>query len=398
MAVSKPTSVSENAISARIAGFTDHLRMNDFSIGPGETRAVIEHLAASPPMGISEARLRLKVLLSSRHDEWARFDDLFEAYWLSGGHRRRVVDAERPGDDRSAVSGRQLWSDHLQSDAETRKTRSPGLETPGESEVEDDAPGRLIASDRTIRTKTDLRHFSDPQEVAEAERLAYRLARAMRYRLTRRYRRSRNGTRLDFRRTIRANLSHGGDPISLVRKSKPDRPVRIVVFLDVSGSMKAYSRFFLQFVKGLVCTWIDTDAYLFHTKLIRSTDVVRERDSIKAMTRLSLMVDGFGGGTKLGASLRQFNEQYAKRALNSRSIVIILSDGYDTGTVDSLTRELDRLKRRAPRLVWMNPLLGWRDYQPVTAAMDAALPYIDHFVAANSLDALAAIETDLARL
>jgi uncharacterized protein with von Willebrand factor type A (vWA) domain len=272
------------------------------------------------------------------------------------------------------------------------------MESEGESDVDGDAPGRLIASERTTRMKTDLRHFTDPNEIAEAERLAHDLARAMRYRLSRRYRRDQRGVRLDLRKTIRANLSHGGEPITLIRKSRPNRPVRIVVFLDVSGSMKAYCRFFLQFVKGLVCAWIDTDAYLFHTKLIRITDAVRDTDSLKAMTRLSLMADGFGGGTKLGASLCQFNDNYAKRALNSRSVVIVLSDGYDTGTVNALSRELARLKRRAPRLVWMNPLLGWRHYQPVTAAMDAALPFIDHFAAANTLESLAAIEPELARL
>ncbi|MHA1571295.1 MAG: VWA domain-containing protein, partial [Alphaproteobacteria bacterium] len=133
-------------------------------------------------------------------------------------------------------------------------------------------------------------------------------------------------------------------------------------------------------------------------KLIRVTDAVRDKDSFKAMARLSLMADGFGGGTKLGASLCQFNDAYAKRALNSRSVVMILSDGYDTGSVEVLTRELARLKRRAPRLIWMNPLLGWRNYRPVTTAMDAAMPFIDHFAAANTLDALAAIEPELARL
>ena len=151
-------------------------------------------------------------------------------------------------------------------------------------------------------------------------------------------------------------------------------------------------------MKGLVCAWINTDAYLIHTKLIRVTDGFRDKDPIKAMTRLSLMADGFGGGTKLGDSLRQFNDGYAKRTLNSRSVAIIMSDGYDTGRPEALAHELARLKRRAPRLVWMNPLLGWRNYRPVTAAMDAALPYIDHFAAANTLDSLAALEADLARL
>ncbi len=196
----------------------------------------------------------------------------------------------------------------------------------------------------------------------------------------------------------RASLGSGGEPITLIRKSKPDRPVRIVVFLDVSGSMKTYSRFFLQFVKGLVCAWLHTDAYLFHTRLVRVIDALREKDTMKAMATLSLLSDGFGGGTKLGECLGRFNDAYGKRTLNSRSVVIIMSDGYDTGPVATLTRELARLKRRARRLIWLNPLLGWRDYEPVSAAMDAAGPFIDHFAAANTLESLAAIEPDLARL
>ena len=398
MAASGASLLSENAISARVTGFTDHLRMNHFKIGPAETHDAIGFLAASPLLGVTETRLRLKVLLASRQDEWTRFDELFEAYWRPRGRRRTIDRADSADDGRGAVFGRRLWGGHLQSDAGSRRSDRPAVDSAGESDIDGDAPGRLIASERTTRTKTDLRHLADAQEIAEAERLAFRLARAMRYRLSRRYRRSKRGTRLDFRKTIRASLSHGGNPMTLVRKSRPDRPVRIVLFLDVSGSMKSYSRFFLQFLKGFVCAWIDTDAYLFHTKLIRVTDGIREKDSLKAMTWLSLMADGFGGGTKLGASLRQFNDLYAKRALNSRSVAIVMSDGYDTGTVDSLTRELARLKRRAPRLIWMNPLLGWRNYEPITAAMDAALPYIDHFAAANTLDSMAAIEPELARL
>ena len=385
-------------VSTRVVGFTDHLRMNDFKIGPSETHDVVTCLAASPLLTLSQARLRLKILLSSRQDEWERFDDLFEAYWISMGRRRQVARTRRGGDGRETRSGRRLWQNHLQSDPGPDGSNPLGVESAGQSDIDGDAPGRLIATERSTRVKTDLRYIVDPQEIAEAEQLAYRLATALRYRLSRRYRQDNRGTRLDFRKTIRANLCHGGDPLSLVRKSKPDRPVRVVVFLDVSGSMKAYSRFFLQFLKGLVCTWINTDAYLFHTKLIRVTDAVRDKDSFKAMARLSLMADGFGGGTKLGTSLCQFNDVYAKRVLNSRSVVMILSDGYDTGSVDMLTRELARLKRRAPRLIWLNPLLGWRNYQPVTAAMDAAMPFIDHFAAANTLESLAAIEPELARL
>lgn len=382
-------------IAARVVGFVDHLRMNNFAVGVSETRAAVELLTRPGFAGLEQAHRGLKVLLSGRREEWVRFDDLFEAYWFARGRERTQDYALTHTEIKSNAPGRRMWREHLGQAEGGGAVEAPGE---GDADVSRAASGRVVASDRTTRTQTDLSQFTDPDEIAEAERLAYRLARAMRHRLSRRHHPDKGGRRLDMRRMIRANLKHGGEPITLVHTAPPARPVRLVVFLDVSGSMKPYSRFFLQFVKGLICTWLDADAYLFHTKLIRVTDAVRERDSVKAMTRLALMADGFGGGTKLGASIGRFNDIYAKRALNSRSVVVVLSDGYDTGTPETLVRELGRLKRRARRLVWLNPLLGWRQYEPVTAAMTAAMPLIDHFAAANTLQALAELEPQLARL
>ena len=224
------------------------------------------------------------------------------------------------------------------------------------------------------------------------------MARAMRYRICRRYRNAHRARRLDLRRTVRRNLGRGGEPIDLVRRRRRDRPVRIVVLLDVSGSMDQYSRFFLQFLRGLVGSWLESDAYLFHTRLVRVTEALRDNDPIRAMTRLALIAQGFGGGTRIAESLGVFNDRYAKMALNSRSVVMILSDGYDTGDASAMSREMRRLRRRARRIVWLNPLLGWRGYEPVARAMAAALPHVDCFAAAHTLDSLAAIEGELARL
>jgi uncharacterized protein with von Willebrand factor type A (vWA) domain len=281
-----------------------------------------------------------------------------------------------------------LWDGHLP-EARNRTT-----------ETGDGVPemNRLAASRQETLARADLRHLADPEEIAAAEALALRLARAMTYRLTRRYRLDIAGVRIDLRRTIRHSIAHGGEPIEIARRDKPDRPVEILLILDVSGSMKPYLRFYLQFMKGLVSQWKRSDAYLLHTRLVRITDALRDRDPLHAMTRLSLMAEGFGGGTKLGRCLKIFNDAHAKRALTSRSVVFIVSDGYDTGTPAELVRELSRLKKRARRLVWLNPMLGWRDYAPVTAAMKAALPFIDRFAAAHTLAALAAIESDLSRL
>ncbi|MCT8974693.1 vWA domain-containing protein [Microbaculum marinisediminis] len=390
------TAPAHAPIARRVAGFIDHLRLNDFAVGPAETQAALTLIDRIGPLQAAQVRNGLKILLTGRHEEWARFDDLFEAYWFARGRERTAAGAGSPH-QRAAATKPTIWSDHLPDSA------ASGLgDARGGGDTEQDAAGeaagRIVASRQTAVRKADLRHVADRDEIAEAERLAYRLAAAMRYRLSRRFSVAAKGPKLDLRRTIRANIGHGGEPITLVRRARPDRPVRIVVLLDVSGSMKLYSRFFLQFVKGLVCEWIDADAYLFHTRLIRVTDALKDKDTVKAMTRLALMAEGFGGGTRLGECLKVFNDRYAKRALNSRTVFMVLSDGYDTGTPETLVAELTRLKKRVRRIVWLNPMLGWRDYEPITRAMAAALPLIDHFAAANTLESLAGIEDDLGRL
>lgn len=381
-------------LTTRMAGFIDHLRLNNFALGPAETELALQ-IVGTPFTQSQDARQKLKILLTGCLEEWRQFDNLFEAYWHRAGRERKNWQSEKSPKSRQKSSLPKPWGNHF-SGKKADSGDAPQVETEGDGKADGSASGRLIATDKTTRVKTDLRQFADPDEIRATELLAYRLASAMRYRLSRRHRISKFGRKLDLRRTIRSSLAYGGEPLKLRHQARPDRPVRLVIFLDISGSMKHYSRFFLQFVKGLVCQWMEADAYLFHTRLIRVTDVVRDKNSVKAMTRLSLMAEGFGGGTKLGDSLAQFNDQYAKRQLNSRTVVMILSDGYDTGTPAQLASELKRLKKRAPKLIWLNPLLGWKNYEPVTQAMAAARPFINCFAAANTLESLAAIETEIA--
>jgi uncharacterized protein with von Willebrand factor type A (vWA) domain len=138
--------------------------------------------------------------------------------------------------------------------------------------------------------------------------------------------------------------------------------------------------------------------YLFRTRLMRVTGALRDHDSLRAAGRLSLMAEGFGGGTDIGASLTAFCDAYSARALSSRSVVIILSDGYRTGAPEKLAEALARIRRKAGRIVWLNPLRGWKDYAPVAAGIAAALPFLDAHLPANTIDALAALEPEFARL
>ena len=140
------------------------------------------------------------------------------------------------------------------------------------------------------------------------------------------------------------------------------------------------------------------DAYLFHTRLVRITEALRDKDAMRAIGRLSLMADGFGGGSKIGPSLMRFAETYARRFVDGRSVVMILSDGYDTAEHDLIGQALGKLRKSGCKVIWLNPLKGWSDYAPVAACMASALPHLDLFCAANTLAYLAALEPELTRL
>lgn len=375
----------------RMAGFMAHLRANGLAVGVRETGAALEALAAVNAVAEAEVRMALKAVCATTREDFARFDDLFAAWWQNRGR-------EREGKAKASKSERQRNSDVAEMSGMTGTGRADRPDTDGAGEAEANGEGRLTGSRTANLMRIDLREVVSPEDVAEALAIAERLARAIRDRRSRRRRADRRGEGLDLRRVIRASLGTGGEPLRLHRRARPDRPVRLTAILDVSGSMTVYARVFLSFLKGLMGADAQTDAYLFHTRLVRITDALRDRDALRAVNRLSLLAQGFGGGTRIGANLAAFNANYARRLINGRSVVLILSDGFDTDPAEVLRAELARLRKRGCRIVWLNPLKGWRGYQPVAAGMAAALPHLDLFAAANTLDSLAALEPEFARL
>ena len=206
------------------------------------------------------------------------------------------------------------------------------------------------------------------------------------------------GRRLDIRRTIHRSVSHGGTPVELLWRRRKEKPLRLVVLLDASGSMSLYTAFFVRFLHGVVDNFREAEAFVFHTRLAHVSPSLRDRNVTRAVEKLALMAEGIGGGTRIGESLATFNRWHAERVINSRTVVMIVSDGYDTGEPERLANEMRRLRRRCRRIVWLNPLIGWRDYEPSARGMQAALPYVDLFAPAHNLESLAALEPYLARI
>jgi uncharacterized protein with von Willebrand factor type A (vWA) domain len=380
----------------RLASFGRTLRNNGFRIGLAETHDALAILAS--PAAVRPALLKpaLRALFCATHSDWDRFDEIFDAFWLSRNMRQRQVLSGKASAPHAPA--RRLAEAHVPQEAlglpDHAERRSDGnAETPA------DGRGRREGASRTeVLTATDLRHIVDPDDIAAAHALASRLARTMRIRLVRREQIRKRGRRLDLRRTIHRNISHGGTLLDLAWRRRKIKPLRLVVLLDASGSMNLYTAFFVRFLHGVVDAFREAEAFVFHTRLAHVSPSLRDRDVTRAVEKLSLMAQGIGGGTRIGESLATFNRWHARRVINSRTAVMIVSDGYDTGEPDQLGQEMHRLRRRCKRIIWLNPLIGWRDYSPQARGMQAALPYVDLFAPAHNLASLAALEPYLVRI
>ena len=383
------------AVRRRVAGFLSTLRHSGFHVGLAESCDALAILANANIARPSAAKPALKALLCGRRSDWDRFDDLFDAFWFGRGVKSRVQTTP----SRGPVQPSAFKGPHGRNDGAQTNLASDVERGADEQEFEATPDGRREGASRSESLgDVDFRKIADPDAMAEAHAIAERLARTMRTRLTRRDRLAARGRRIDLRRTIRASLPTGGTPIHVVHKRRRFKPLRLVVLLDASGSMNLYTAVFVRFVHGILDHFLEADAFLFHTSLVHVSDALREKDAGKALDRLSLMAKGVGGGTRIGDSLASFNRWHAARVIHSRTCVMILSDGYDTGAPDVLGAEMAVLRRRCKRIVWLNPLIGWDGYEPSARGMAAALPYVDLFAPAHSLDSLAAIEPYLAQL
>jgi uncharacterized protein with von Willebrand factor type A (vWA) domain len=383
-------------VSARLAAFLRTLRDNGFAVGLHEGRDAASLMGSGYAEKPGLLRTAFKHLFSARKSDWEKFDGLFDAFWLGKRVRSRslTMGSAKAANSPSLKSLRDNPSESMASEAATDQVPSAG-EAPEQRAGE----GRMEGASRADNlAEIDFRKMADPDQIEEAHAVAARLAKTLRTRLTRRDLARRRGYRLDLRRTIHRNISRGGVPISLVKRQRKEKPLRLVMLLDASGSMSMYTGVFLRFIHGVLDEFREAEAFLFHTRLAYVSDAMKEKDPARALDRLSIMAQGAGGGTRIGESLQTFNRWHAARVLHSRSCVMIVSDGYETGDAALLGREMAALARRCRRIVWLNPMMAWEGYSPEAAGIKAALPHVDLYAPANTLKSLTELEPYLAKL
>lgn len=232
------------------------------------------------------------------------------------------------------------------------------------------------------------------EELAEAYELMQSIKLIGGLRMSRRKLSSRRKSKYpDIRRTIKASLRTDGEPIRQAFFEKGQRLRRVVFLLDVSGSMESYARALIRFVQAAVVGRRQVEVFTLGTRLTRVTRELSSRDLDSAIVAASSAVEDWSGGTKLGETLRTFNNEWGQRGIARGSVVVILSDGWDRGEASVMSDQMQRLQRVSHRIIWVNPLKASPGYEPLAQGMAAALPYIDRFVEGHSLDSLTNLAT-----
>jgi len=334
-----------------------------------------------------ETFLSLRSVLTSRVEDFENFAELFEEFWCGLGHR---------AEQRKNVAGESRLTRRREVRPSSREFSEKGLPffldnwraAPNDSK-EINIPA---ASDIESSADKDFSLFG-ADELEEIARLARRIVRKLASKPSRRWKPVRRGSRVDLRRSFRTSLRTGGELVQLSFKQRKPKKTRLVVLCDVSGSMDLYTRLLLQFVHALQNSLARVETFVFSTSLERITGRLKNKDYERALESLG-ETRGWSGGTLIGPSLAAFDSGWPN-LVDRRTIVIILSDGWDTGEPEELAASLARLKRRAGKLIWLNPLLASPEYRPLTRGMQAALPHLDLFAPLHNLQSLRALERHL---
>lgn len=371
--------MSLSTVDETLVGFGRALRAEGLTIGTGQLVAYCEAVARLDPSDAEDLYWAGRSCLVFRREDIAAYDRVF-ATWFRG-HRRSAL---------KVTGSLQRFSVTLPGQSE----RAPRTSSNGR----DESPhGSLASGAEVLRRK----RFADctPEELAALHSLMTQMRLLTPIRRSRRTAPSRRGRSTDVRRSIRRSLRTDGELVHLVRRERQQRHRRLVLLLDVSGSMADSSRALLQFAHSAArARRVPTEVFCFGTRLTRVTSELRRHRADVALAKAAEAVVDWEGGTRIGESLATFLRGYGRRGVARGAIVVICSDGLDRGDPHLLAAEMAKLSRLAHRVIWVNPLKGDPRYEPLARGMSAALPFVDEFCAGHDLSSLEGLAALLPQL
>jgi len=357
------------------------LRRLGLDINPGRMMDLVSALDHIEIGRKSDFFHAARTLLVHEREDLPLFDEAFELFW------------RKPAESWDLRE----WQGLIR----RRKPKGPAVTHPPlkEPAPETDEPASASSQELSVmevtRTYSDrelLRHKNFAEmDAEESEAVKQMMSRLLWKGSERRTRRKRpgKGHLIDRRRTLRRSLRSEGEGFRWAYREPKLKPRPLIVIADVSGSMERYTRLLLHFIYGMKAALSQpVEAFVFSTRLTRITRPLQIRDLDLALKNVGQIVNDWAGGTRIGESLKAFNFEWGRRVLGRGAVVLIISDGWDRGNVELLKREMARLKRNCHRLIWLNPLLGAPDYEPLTRGIQAALPHIDNFLPVHNLASL----------
>jgi uncharacterized protein len=361
-----------DALTRHVVTFGRVLREAGLEIGPGRLADALNGLDRVDVTRQDDVYWTLRTTLVARREELDLFDRAFDAWFL----RQAIRPPSRRDDDPRQAPRRAQ---------RVRRDAQAGQDAPADRE-----PEEIGTSAHEVLRRRDFAAMT-PAELAAARKLISAVAAQRPRRRSRRLQPHRRGHVLDMRSLARGSLATGGDPVERRFRRRTERPRKLVVLCDVSGSMEPYTRALLLYLHATVRSGRGVEVFAFGTRLTRLTPELMSRDPEQALARAAARVVDWAGGTRIGASLKAYNDVWGRRALTRGAVVLIVSDGWERQDHELVGREMARLHRAAYAVVWVNPLKGSPDYEPLAAGMRAALPSVDRFVSGHDLASLEAL-------
>jgi len=341
----------------------------------------------------ADFRALLRSNLISQKEDFPVFDMAFDCFWREQTYERmpmETMEIQGTPTESDAPEGGDEEGGLEEAASEALANENLQLENLDEFSVPTYSPQELM----------NRKDFSEMgvEESRAVARAIMLIATKIATQISRRKKIGRKGNTVDPRWTMRRNMKYGGEVIELVHRKKRIKKTKVVLLCDVSGSMDCYSRFLIQFMYGLQNELWGVETFVFSTSLSRITHLIRTKDIVNALEKISGSILGWSGGTNIGRSLHTFNRNFAPSIVTHRTVVVIISDGWDRGDVSLLEREMQDLKRRAKKIIWLNPLLASENYEPLCKGMQAALPYLDLFLSVHNVNSLVSLGRTLQKM
>lgn len=392
--------------------FGTYLRGKGIPVSPEHFNQAMRALTCIDLTDPQEFYIALRAILLDDPDQFRTFDEAFGSFWKWPSGGKEEIDILRPA---GAVN---RFITNRNNDRERRQKGSKGVEQLtklSEPTMQDDVKGATVRSNsvlghaselpplqgkslysgKMVKTSSRLTGRPDLEKQAVIQRMVDKIVKQLALNAARRYKAANHGQRYDLRKTIRINLRYGGKIINLIKKKRKLRKPRIILICDVSRSMEPFSVFVLQMVYSFQSEPGRIESFIFSTMIKRTTPYFKCWNLHLALEKIAADFPYWSGGTRIGESLAQFNRDHSQSLINRRSVVVVVSDGLDTGDPQMISQAMERLALRSGTIIWLNPLLGTPGYEPRSKGMLAALPHIDFMAPVRDVSTLQGLETIL---